>query len=330
MFAEPGECETFPTKEYRVLEAGMFTVVVVGRSDAATDVIALELALPDDGDLPRWDAGAHVDIGVGEDDVRQYSLCGSTSERTRWRVGVLREPNGRGGSAYLHDRAHVGCTLEVSLPRNNFPLVDAPAFVFLAGGIGITPILPMIAEAERAGAQWQLYYGGRTRASMAFVDELSVYKEKVAILPQDEVGLLPLDEIARTSGADTGVYCCGPEPLLAAAEQHELGALHVERFAPRPIVVEEPDLAFEVRIVSTGAIIRVGSGQALVDALERAGVSVVTSCREGTCSSCETKVLGGSPIHRDSVLSDDERERNETMMVCVSRAAVSPVLELDL
>ncbi|MCD2104570.1 MULTISPECIES: PDR/VanB family oxidoreductase [Rhodococcus] len=313
-----------------MLEAGMFTVVVVGRSDVAADVIALELALPDDGDLPGWNAGAHVDIGVGGDDVRQYSLCGSTTERTRWRIGVLREPNGRGGSAYLHDRAQIGCTLQVSLPRNNFPLVDASAYVFVAGGIGITPILPMIAAAECAGAQWQLYYGGRTRASMAFVDELAAHGDKVAILPQDEAGLLPLADIARTAGAETCVYCCGPEPLLAAAEQHGKGALHVERFAPRPIVVEEPDSAFDVRIVSTGDVIRVGPDQALVDALERAGVSVVTSCREGTCSSCETKVLSGSPIHRDSVLSDDERERSESMMVCVSRAAVSPVLELDL
>ncbi|MDJ0362818.1 PDR/VanB family oxidoreductase [Rhodococcus sp. H29-C3] len=313
-----------------MLEAGMFTVVVVGRSDVAADVIALELALPDDGDLPAWDAGAHVDIGVGGDDVRQYSLCGSATERSRWRIGVLRESHGRGGSAYLHDRAHIGCTLEVSLPRNNFPLVDASKFVFVAGGIGITPILPMIAAAECAGAEWQLYYGGRTRASMAFVDELAAYGDKVAILPQDEAGLLPLADIARTAGTRTGVYCCGPEPLLAAAEQHEIGALHVERFAPRPIAVDGPDSAFDVRILSTGRAIRVAPDQTLVDALERAGVSVVTSCREGTCSSCETKVSSGIPIHRDSVLTDDERERGETMMVCVSRAAALPVLVLDL
>lgn len=313
-----------------MLEAGMFTVVVVGRLDVAANVISLELASPDDGDLPGWSAGAHVDIRVGGDDVRQYSLCGSPAKRSRWRVGVLREPNGRGGSAYLHEHAQLGSTLEVSVPRNNFPLVDASAYVFVAGGIGITPILPMIAAAECGGAEWKLYYGGRTRASMAFVDELAAYGDRVAILPQDEAGMLPLADIARVADSETSVYCCGPEPLLAAAEQHGIGSLHVERFAPRPIVAEEPDSAFEVQLLSTGDVIRVGPGQSLVDALERAGVSVATSCREGTCSSCETKVVSGSPIHRDSVLTEDERERGESMMVCVSRAAASPVLVLDL
>ena len=313
-----------------MLEAGRFTVIVVERTLEATDVVSLELELPEGGVLPEWHAGAHIDVGVGVDEVRQYSLCGSPESRQRWRIGVLNEQGGRGGSRFLHEHAHPGATLSVSMPRNNFPLVESARYAFVAGGIGITPLIPMIAAVERAGADWRLFYGGRSRATMGFTEELSAYGDRVAILPQDEVGLLPLAEIVTGVGPQTEIYCCGPEPLLAAVESIAEGSLHVERFAPRANAFDGPDVPFDVPIASTGKVIRVESEQSLADALERSGVSVPTSCREGTCSTCEIKVLDGVPIHRDSVLSDEERARGESMMVCVSRASASSILLLDL
>jgi ferredoxin-NADP reductase len=222
----------------------------------------------------------------------------------------------------------------VSLPRNNFALEASRDFIFVAGGIGITPILPMIAAAHAEGATWSLHYGGRTRPSMAFFDEVSEYGSRVSVLPQDECGLLPLDDILAGGDPNAQVYCCGPEPLLTAVESAigpaDSQRLHLERFRPRPVDEElGPDRDFTVKIASTGATIRVGEDQSIVDALEDAGITVETSCREGTCASCETPVIEGEVCHRDSVLSASEREQHASIMVCVSRAR-SELLVLDL
>ncbi|MFC9763274.1 PDR/VanB family oxidoreductase [Rhodococcus jostii] len=313
---------------------GTFPVIVVARQKETPEVVSLELSLPDGGELPAWAPGAHIDIAVGEAGVRQYSLCGDPADRRRWRVGVLLEPQGRGGSRFLHREAVPGSSLTVSLPRNNFELVPSADYVFLAGGIGITPILPMIGAAEAAGATWTLHYGGRSRQSMAYLDEIAVHEARVCVLPQDEYGLLPLSDILARSGSLAQVYCCGPEPLLAAIESTvgQAGAprLHVERFRPRFQDEESgSDHEFTVRIASTGASVRVGEGQSIVDALEGVGISVDTSCREGTCASCETSVLEGEVCHRDSVLSAGEREESGSIMLCVSRAR-SDLLVLDL
>ncbi|EKT77990.1 phthalate 4,5-dioxygenase [Rhodococcus opacus M213] len=310
---------------------GTFPVIVVARQQETPEVVSLELALPDGGELPTWTPGAHIDIAVGAAGVRQYSLCGEPQDRRRWRVGVLLERDGRGGSRYLHREAAPGNTLTVSLPRNNFELEPSADYVFVAGGIGITPILPMIAAAEAAGATWTLHYGGRTRPSMAYLDEISEYGSRVRVLPQDECGLLPLDDILAGSDPSAQVYCCGPEPLLAAVEtalgRADWQRLHLERFRPRTVVASDRD--FTVKIASTGATIRVGEGQSIVDALEDVGITVETSCREGTCASCETSVIEGEVCHRDSVLSVSEREQSVSIMLCVSRAR-SDLLVLDL
>ncbi|MGK8504608.1 PDR/VanB family oxidoreductase [Nocardia asiatica] len=300
------------------------------RRDEAEGVFSLELASVDGGELPSWTPGAHINVAVGAAGVRQYSLCGDPADRARWRVAVLHEPDGRGGSAYLHRAAQPGSVLRVSAPRNNFELVRSDRYVFLAGGIGITPILPMVAAAEAAGARWSLYYGGRTKGHMAFADAIAERYPRAKLLPQDEHGLLPLAEIFTGLG-DTAVYCCGPEPLLAAAEDE--GArrsvlVHVERFVPRKLRFA-PNEPFEVRLAASGKTFRVGPNQSIADVLESAGIGIVTSCREGTCGSCETAVLSGDIEHRDELLTDEERARGDTMMLCVSRARSGPLV-LDL
>jgi ferredoxin-NADP reductase len=279
--------------------------------------------------LPGWTPGAHIDLELTPDVVRQYSLCG-TPGRPQWRVAVLREPAGRGGSALVHDELGVGDVLTARGPRNHFALDPAGAYLFVAGGIGITPLLPMVAAADAAGADWRLLYGGRTRASMAYVDELARYAGRVDVRPQDEHGLLDLDAALVAAPAGALVYCCGPEPLLAAVERRcAAGRLRVERFTPRDAgEVRGPD-EFEVRLRRTGATVRVTAATTVLAAVESAGVAVLQSCREGTCGTCETTVLGGRPEHRDSVLDEAERAGGTTMMICVSRS-LDPLLELDL
>jgi ferredoxin-NADP reductase len=282
----------------------------------------------DGGQLPEWTPGAHVDLHLPCGLVRQYSLCGDPAERGRWRVAVLREPAGRGGSACVHDDLVPGDELAAAGPRNNFPLVDATEYLFLAGGIGITPILPMLAQVTRRGRPWRLAYGGRTRASMAFLPELAAYGDRVTIWPQDERGLLPLDDLLPGSPG-TAVYCCGPEPLLRAVEDRcAPGTLHLERFAPKEPVSTLDD-PFEVELASCGTVIGVPAGVSVLAALRDAGVEVLSSCEEGTCGTCETAVLDGVPEHRDSVLTPAERDAADIMMICVSRAR-TPRLVLDL
>ncbi len=224
----------------------------------------------------------------------------------------------------MHDQLSVGSRVRVRGPRNHFPLVASQRYLFVAGGIGITPLLPMMAEATAAGAQWSLLYGGRSRASMAFTDELARYSDRVTLAPQDEVGLLDLDAALGTPQPDTLVYCCGPEPLLAAVEQRcagwPAGSLHLERFAAKPgASTSGDDHAFEVELAQTGVTLAVPADRSIFDVVQEAGVSVIGSCLEGICGTCETFVLEGEPEHRDSVLSDEEHAAGETMMICVSR-----------
>ncbi len=298
-------------------------------SSPADGVRELQLGPATDRPLPPWTPGAHIDLVLATDLVRQYSLCGDPGGST-WRVAVLREPAGRGGSTLVHDALGVGDVLTARGPRNHFALEDSPAYLFVAGGIGITPLLPMIAAADAAGADWRLLYGGRSRSSMAYADALASHGWRVDLRPQDEHGLLDLGGALAAAPPEALVYCCGPEPLLAAIETRcEAPRLHVERFTPRGAgEVLGPD-EFDVRLHRTGATVRVTAGQTVLAAAESAGATVLQSCREGTCGTCETTVLAGRPEHRDSVLDEAERAENATMMLCVSRS-LDPVLELDL
>ncbi|MTD55646.1 2Fe-2S iron-sulfur cluster binding domain-containing protein [Amycolatopsis sp. RM579] len=309
-------------------------LVVTGRVQTAERVVALTMEDPAGCPLPDWTPGAHVDLLLeGGTLVRQYSLCGAPDDRQRWRLGVLDEPGGRGGSRRVHESVHIGDRVAVRGPRNHFELVPAARYLFVAGGIGITPILPMIAAAEAADAQWRLHYGGRSRAAMAFLGEVERYGDRVSVRPMDEQGLLPLAEILGTPSPGTLVYCCGPESLLLAVEEScaawPPGSLHVERFAPQQPVEPSNDTAFEVECRRSGVTVDVGPGQTILQALKAAGIGVMTSCEEGICGTCETRVLDGIPEHRDSVLDEAEQAANTCMMICVGRAR-TPRLVLDL
>jgi ferredoxin-NADP reductase len=250
--------------------------------------------------------------------TRQYSLCGDPADSDRWRIGVLREPDGRGGSRWIADELTEGTTLRVRGPRNNFPLQPADRYVFVAGGIGITPLLPMIRAVAAAGADWVLHYGGRTRASMAFLDELSPFPGRVHLYPQDEVGLLDLTAVL--DGPPALVYCCGPTGLIDALEARcRAGMLRVERFTAAPVVTDVPDGAFEVVCERSGVTVTVPPGTSVLAAVEDAGIGVLSSCTEGICGTCETTVLDGEPDHRDSLLTEDEKAAGDTMLICVSR-----------
>jgi ferredoxin-NADP reductase len=299
----------------------------------ARDVVSLRLVPPDGRELPPWTPGAHVDVVVGDGLSRQYSLCGSVADRGSWRIAVLRTPESRGGSAFVHERLAKGSAVRVRGPRNHFALVRAPRFEFVAGGIGVTPILPMIAQAEAAGADWRLHYAGRSRAAMAFADELERYGDRVVLVPRDEAGRLDLDAILGEPKPGTLVYCCGPEPLLQAVEDRcaawPPGTLHLERFGAKAQAPTGGESPFEVVLQRSGLTLTVAPGTSVFDAVREAGVSVLGSCLEGVCGTCETEVVAGDVDHRDSVLTAEEQESGEVMMICVSRCR-SGSLVLDL
>lgn len=299
-------------------------VTVAERRALAEDVVSLTLCHADGADLPAWQPGAHVDLLLANGMERQYSLCGDPADRRTWRIAVQREVAGRGGSVHVHDRLPTGSTLRVRGPRNNFPLRSATGYRFIAGGIGITPILPMLRAADAAGAQWSLLYGGRRRASMAFADELAArFPKQVLIRPQDETGLLDLPGYLGSPQPDTAVYCCGPGPLLDAVSDycaaHGWPEPTMERFRPAQPNAAAADRPFELVLSRSGLTLTVPPDASVLETVRAAGVEVLYSCTEGTCGTCETDVLDGVPDHRDSLLTAAERAAGQTMMICVSR-----------
>lgn len=315
-------------------DASLRTLVVREHQPVAEGVAALVMAAADGAELPAWEPGAHVDLLLGNGLTRQYSLCGDPADRRTYRVGVLREDAGGGGSRYVHDELRAGATVPVRAPRNHFRLESARHYVFVAGGIGITPILTMIAAVEAVGADWTLLYGGRKRASMAFLDELERHGDRVTVWPQDTHGLLDLDALLGEPRPDTLVYACGPGPLLDAVEARcagwPQGALHIERFAAAPLSAPVRDAPFEIELARTGRVLTVPVDRSIVEVVESGtGLNILTSCSEGTCGTCETGVLEGTPDHRDVLLTPVERAACDRMMICVSRSC-SARLVLDL
>lgn len=312
-------------------------LVVRRRTTVAEGVVTLDLGDPEGTDLPGWESGAHVDLMLADGLVRQYSLCGDPGDPDLWRVGVLLDPNSRGGSRYVHDNLVDGASVQVRGPRNHFSLVDSPRYRFIAGGIGITPILAMLETAQRAGNEWTLLYGGRTRASMAFAADLAErYPERVTLWPQDECGLLDLESLLKDPQGDTLVYSCGPEALLSAVEQQcahwPAGALHIERFAAKAPPAEQAAAAlerFEVVCHRSGITVEVSADLSILEALEDADVPILGSCYEGVCGTCEATVLEGTPAHRDSVLTEAEQASGRALMTCVSRSRTERLV-LDL
>ncbi|MEV8612923.1 PDR/VanB family oxidoreductase [Amycolatopsis sp. NPDC051373] len=310
---------------------GAFPLVlrVVRRRLVADAVIMLDLVPPAGMALPPWDAGAHIDVGIPQTGLtRQYSLCGPP-DADFLRIAVLREPESRGGSAWLHSHAVEGTTLRVSGLRNHFGFTGGDPVVFVAGGIGITPISAMIAEAHSQGVPWELHYAGRSVENMAFAAELTRYGDRVDIYPS-RTRRLDVPELLQRLSPGTCVYACGPSRLLSALEDaapaHVL--LRTERFAAEDIDTSQ-NVAFEVRSARSGIRRTVRADQSILAALRDAGIQQISQCEEGVCGTCETTVLEGIPEHRDMLLTDEERAENTTMMICVSRAKTTH-LTLDL
>ncbi|MCW2899356.1 MAG: ophA1 5 [Streptosporangiaceae bacterium] len=314
-------------------------LLVRGTTWEADGVLSLRLVELNGGELPAWEPGAHIDLVLPSGLVRQYSLCGRPADHGCYTVAVLREPTGRGGSRELHETVLAGKTISVRGPRNRFPLVESVQYLFVAGGIGITPILPMVREVNARGADWHLVYGGRSRSSMAFVEELAeLGKDRVEIVPQDERGVLDLDAVLAQAGPGTAVYCCGPEGLLAAVEQRCASgpmSLHTERFGSagtagtdEPVGANETT-TFEVELRRSGCVVVVSPGRTILDAVREVVPEAVSSCEEGFCGTCETRVLEGVPEHHDTILTEKERQAGKTMMICVGRSK-TPRLVLDM
>lgn len=315
------------------------TLTVVDRTDLAERVIGVTFQSPDGSALPEWEPGAHIDITVvddGERYVRNYSLCGDPRDSHRYQIAVLRCVDGRGGSDAVHRRLGPGSVVTVSRPRNLFefrPDVTKPVF-FIAGGIGITPMLPMVRQASQRNMNWQALYLGRNSSTMALSEELSALGEQpqqVRLHHSEDNGILNLAQLTAQFPVGTQVYACGPDPLLSAlTELHAKTSawdLQLERFAAP--ITETVDTAFEVVVDSTGDAYEIKAGCSILSVLREKGFNVDFSCATGVCGTCETSVLDGEPEHRDAVLTDEERESNETMMICVSRAKSARIV-LDI
>ena len=308
--------------------------VVLARIETSPDVVVLELGGVDGAPLPSWEPGAHIDALLPSGLVRQYSLCGEPGQAT-WRIAVLREPAGRGGSLWLSDRLNVGQRLRFAGPRNHFRFHgDATGPVLLvAGGIGITPLVPMAATAAGAGLDYTIHYSAPTRAALALLAELRErHGERLVTHVSDEGSRLDVASLVGAADSGTVVYCCGPAGLLDEVESacHTAGlVLHEERFVASGLTAPVWTEPFEVELAASGYSVTVPPDRSVLDVVESSGALVLSSCHEGTCGTCETVVLQGEIDHRDSILTPSERARGDVMYVCVSRAA-GPRIVLDL
>jgi ferredoxin-NADP reductase len=313
-------------------------LTVADKVPETDDIASLILRSPDGSELPSWTPGAHIDVRLPSGLIRQYSLNGDHRDRTSYRIGVLRDENTRGGSMEIHRFVTVGTKLEIAGPRNRFDLQPAESYLFIAGGIGITPILPMIAQAEKDGSPWRLVYGARSRRAMAYTTELlGRTGGSVTLVPQDEQGFPDLDAVLARAGTAPGlVYACGPAVMLARIEELaertlRAGQLRLERFTAPPEGAELPDenLPFELHLARTGVTAVVGPDQTTLDVILEHVPDYLYGCQEGYCGTCIAAVASGTPLHRDFCLEEGERRAGTLMTPCVSRAA-SAKLILDI
>jgi len=298
----------------------------------ADGVVTVDLSDPNNAELPPFKPGEHIEVNLPTGIVRQYSLCGSLDDRTMYRIGVLREHRSRGGSEYIHSFLRPGQRIRVRGPINNFDFHPSSEYIFIAGGIGITPILPMIEAADATGSTWKLGYAGRSANSMAFSDHIGGYGDRVFFYPRDKLVRIPLAEWLGNPQEGVDVYACGPESLLSAVENHmskwRPEALHLERFRALE-VPPKPNYEIDVICTRSERLVTVRCDQSILAALEDAGVPVSGSCKEGLCGTCETKVVDGIPDHRDSILTGQDRSINDRMFICVSRSR-GATLTLDV
>ncbi|GAB3626501.1 Vanillate O-demethylase oxidoreductase [Pandoraea terrae] len=314
------------------------TVKVVRKQREAEGIFSYELAAADGAALPRFSAGAHIDVYIRPGLIRQYSLCNHPRERHRYVIAVLREPNSRGGSHAMHDAVHAGDVIEISEPRNHFPLTPAARTLLFAGGIGITPILSMAERLSEMGADFALHYCCRSADRAAFVDRIAdaAYARHAHFHYDDgdDGQRLVLSATLGEPAPDKHLYVCGPTGFIsyivesAKANGWRDDAIHLEYFGAKPADPSKQN-AFSVQIASTGRIIDVPADKSVVTALEAHGVTIPVSCEQGVCGTCLTRVLRGEPDHRDLYLTDEEKARNDQFTPCCSRSK-SEMLVLDL
>lgn len=305
------------------------SMVVAQVHNLAEHVVLIKLLPLGGGQLPVWQPGAHITVYLPNGLERQYSLCGDPAERTAYEIAVLKSPTSEGGSLWIHNELRPGMTLEVSAPRNHFELEPASEYVFIAGGIGITPIKAMI-ESLPPQRKWKLIYLGKNKKRMAFVEQLvKQYPHNVSVITSGaKKQAFNLEN--ELSGTTAEVYCCGPESLM-----NDLSAivpsqqLHLERFAALERTSDEPAKPVELTCKKSHKTFTVPEDQSLLEAMEENGIPILGSCRKGVCGSCEVRVLQGTPIHLDSVMDDDDKDKNSVMYPCVSRCSTD-ALVLDI
>lgn len=298
----------------------------------APGVVSLELTLPDGGQLPAFEPGAHIDLQLPDGTMRQYSLSGDHNDTSHYRLSI-RSVAGGLSSGFVHKKLRPGELLTISAPRNNFPLVDAPRYIFIAGGIGVTPLIPMMHEAAARSRPWTLLYCNRRDEDAPFLAEIKALGGEISMHSSEAGTRL---DVAQRLGAvqpDTVVYCCGPEKLMTAVEEATSAwpeeTVHFEWFTPRSRPADETSGSFEIVCQQSGITLTVSPDKSILAVLSEAGIEVPRSCEQGICGTCETRVISGEVDHRDSILSTSERAANTTMMTCVSRA-LSPRLVLDI
>lgn len=300
------------------------TLQVVLKNQVADSVIEFEFKNAHGGGLPAWSAGAHIDLKLANGLVRQYSLVRGSAHPNNWKIAVLIEEDGRGGSKYLRDSVQPGDELAVIGPRNHFGLEDAGSYLFVAGGIGVTPLIEMLRTVDSKGKVWKLAYLGRRRENMAYLAELvEEFGGNVEAYISSEGSKFNVEQALEALDAGAHVYSCGPENLMQAIERSapegDLNRVHVERFHPKEIEISVPDHEFTVYCAKSDVEIVVPADESIFMAADFEGIELEGDCMEGTCGSCETRVIEGEIDHRDSVLSAASQKDGDTMMICVSR-----------
>jgi len=320
------------------MSTDLLNVRVERRTSEAEDICSYELVSVDGSPLPAFSAGSHIDVHVGPELVRQYSLCNPPHETHRYLIGVLRDPASRGGSLGMHENIRAGAALTISPPKNHFPLVEAKRSLLLAGGIGVTPLLAMAEALSAQGADFAMHYCARSPERAAFRERIAASRFAAQVqfhydsgAPQQKLDLAALlTELDR----ETHIYFCGPGGFIdyvkatAAAHKWPEAQLHLEYFGAAAIDTGG-DQAFDVKLSSTGARYTVPAGVTVMQVLRDAGVFVAASCEQGVCGTCLTRVIDGVPDHRDLYLTEEEQAANDQFTPCCSRSK-SPTLVLDL
>ncbi len=317
----------------------MIEVVVVSKKTAAEDICVFELARPDGAALPPFSAGAHIDVYLPNGIIRQYSLCNHPDESHRYEIGVLKDPASRGGSLAMHQQISEGDRIQISEPRNHFPLAhEARRSLLFAGGIGVTPILCMAERLAHAGEEFEMHYCTRSPARTAFMERIqaSAFANQVQFHfdDGDEAQKLDAARLLATPTPGTHVYVCGPggfmEHVLNTAQAQNWPAeqVHREYFAAAP-VDHSADGSFEIKLSSTGQVFEIPADKTVIEVLEEHDIEIPFSCESGVCGTCLTRIIEGEPDHRDYFLTESERAMNDQFTPCCSRAK-TPRLVLDI